>query len=94
MNAAEHIEKARHLTSLYERGQLTEGALVNGILWLVSPDNIVDVIAVLPPDIREEVRRWAKAGQREKTESLFWPLPEATRLSLKEWLRQEETNGR
>jgi hypothetical protein len=94
MSTAQSVEKARHLAALYLDGQLTEGALVSGIIRLANAENISELMAVLPAEIRDEVRRWARTTQQGSSEAVFWPLPEIARLSFKEWLEQEELNGR
>jgi hypothetical protein len=92
-NGSVAIEKARRLLDLYSRRVITDTSVINGIAEIASPDNIDEVLAMLPSAIRLKVRDWARTlPDPDTTEVVYWPLPRKTTLSFKKWLQEHEEN--
>jgi hypothetical protein len=55
------IVRARRPVELYREDRITDAAVISGVADVATPDNIDELVGLLPPELRTELRDWARA---------------------------------
>ncbi len=85
------LTRARRLVELYQSRTITSASLIGEVADLVTPDNVEDVIGLLPSEVKAQIGGWIrKLPSPDAPGIVCWPLPENTTLSFKEWLKRHE----
>ena len=86
------LARARRLVELYQSRTITSVSLIGEVADLVTPDNVEEVIGLLPAEVKAQLGGWIrKLPPPDAPGIVCWPLPERTTLSFKEWLKRHET---
>ena len=85
------LSRTRRLVELYQSQVITESSLIGEVADLVTPDIIDQVIDLLPPEVRTQLREWARRLPMPDAPGIVcWPLPDSTTLAFKAWLKRQE----
>ena len=85
------LAKVRRFVELYQSRIITSLSLIDHVADLVTPDNVEEVIGLLPPEVQAQLGQWARRLPMPDAPGIVcWPLPERTTLSFKEWLKRYE----
>ena len=92
---ADAIARTRRLVELYRTRTITSVALLDQVAELVTPENVEELVGLLPSEVKAQLGEWARRLPRPEDQGMVcWPLPERTTLSFKEWLRRQEERER
>ena len=58
--------------ALTRRGVLTPLEMENAIIKIITPENIVDVMQIIPEELRERIRKYAQRAPRTEQEWDGW----------------------
>ncbi len=85
------LARARRLVELYQSRIITSALLIGEVADLVTPDNVEEVIGLLPSEVKVQLREWVRRLPMPDAPGIVcWPLPDKTTLALKQWLKQYE----
>ena len=85
------LARARRFVGLYQSRIITSLSLIDQVADLVTPENVEEVIGLLPPEVKEQLREWARRLPMPDAPGIIcWPLPARTTLAFKEWLKRHE----
>ena len=85
------LARARRLVEIYQSRTITSASLIGEIADLVTPDNVDEVIGLLPSEVKAQLGGWIrKLPPHDAPGIVCWPLAERTTLALKEWLQRHE----
>lgn len=85
------LARTRQLVELYQDRVITSVALIGEVAELVGPDNIEEVISLLPTAVKAQLLEWARRLPMPDAPGIVcWPLPPKTTLAFKEWLRRQD----
>jgi len=85
------LARARQLVDLYQTRIITSASLIGDVADLVTPDNVGEVIGLLPPELMDQLGGWIRRLPLPDAPGIIcWPLPDKTTLALKEWLKRHE----
>ena len=85
------LARVRRFVELYQSRIITSLSLIDQVADLVTPDNVEEVIGLLPPEVKAQLRDWARRLPPPDAPGIVcWPLPRRTTLAFKEWLRRQE----
>lgn len=82
--------RLKPLLELHARRMLPDNLLLSDIAYLVTPDNIDDLMREIPTDLTPMILQWIEdLHEPEPGEVLYWPLPATTLVCLKQWLKRQ-----
>ena len=85
------LSRARRLVELYQSQIITSPSLIGEVADLVTPDNVEEVIGLLPSEVKALLGGWIrKLPPPDAPGIVCWPLPARTTLAFKEWLQRHE----
>ncbi len=84
------LVRTRQFVELYQSRIITSLSLIDEIAEIVTPDNVEEVIGLLPPEVTAQLREWVRRLPMPDAPGMVcWPLPDKTTLAFKEWLRRQ-----
>ena len=85
------LARARRLVELYQSEIITSVSLIGDVADLVTPDNVEEVIGLLPAEVKALLGGWIrKLPPPDAPGIVCWPLPATTTLAFKDWLKRHQ----
>jgi hypothetical protein len=85
------LARAKRLVQLYQERRITEASVISGIAELAAPDNVDEIVALLPPELEAEFGEWVRRlPSPDSSRVVFWPLPDVAVRALSEWMRTKQ----
>ena len=88
------VSRMQRFVELYQARTITAVSLIDEVAELATPENIDDLVRLLPPEVKTQLVEWSrKLSPANGRGMVCWPLPEKTTLSFKEWLKRHEAEA-